>query len=59
VLSLNSWRPDSTRNQTAEIVNWADQTVNELTGDVDPLDARDIDQVSYCKDERLMGGESL
>jgi hypothetical protein len=59
VLSLNGWRPDSTRNQTADIVNWADQTVNELTGDVDPLDARDIDQVSYCKDERLMGGESL
>jgi hypothetical protein len=38
-------------NRTIDIVSQADPTARGVTGDVDPLTARDIRQVSYCKDK--------
>jgi hypothetical protein len=43
-------RPDLTRDRTTDIVSWVDPTAHGLTGDVDPLAARDISQLSYVRD---------
>jgi hypothetical protein len=47
-------RPAPHANRTSGIVRPADPTARGLTGDVDPLAARDICQVSYCKDKDLL-----